>query len=302
MQQQMQQPAWQQQQQHVRAACMVCLVCATVCCGCLRAGGACMCWTVTAPPWLHRAGWRTSARCVGHMGRVAAHTARATPPYHARSQPPCLHALRSPATTVSAVPARLLYTPPPPSSSQVTKYEMSEADYSARDNTYRKYKEEKLKEDPSWTLEKEMAMRRGGQGGLGRGRGRGCCSPHRLSRLPPSSRLAPITTITTHTAHMSCPQVSPTPPQRRWAPTTWQQRQQHSSRASAAAWSQGSGEERSSETRTAGGGAGGGGHTAAMGGGCTAQHHRLMPVATHAAVCLCVCLLLQVCWPCGWPG
>jgi tubulin-folding cofactor B len=38
---------------------------------------------------------------------------------------------------------------------------MSEEDYASRDNTYRKYKEAKLKEDPSWTLEKEMCMRRG---------------------------------------------------------------------------------------------------------------------------------------------
>jgi tubulin-folding cofactor B len=44
---------------------------------------------------------------------------------------------------------------------QVTKYVMSEEDYASRDNTYRKYKEGKLREDPSWTLEKEMCMRRG---------------------------------------------------------------------------------------------------------------------------------------------
>jgi hypothetical protein len=41
------------------------------------------------------------------------------------------------------------------------KYVMSEEDYASRDNTYRKYKEAKLREDPSWTLEKEMCMRRG---------------------------------------------------------------------------------------------------------------------------------------------
>ena len=45
--------------------------------------------------------------------------------------------------------------------SKVTKYVMSEDDYATRDNTYRKYKEQKLKEDPTWTLEKEMCMRRG---------------------------------------------------------------------------------------------------------------------------------------------
>lgn len=45
--------------------------------------------------------------------------------------------------------------------SKVTKYVMSEEDYSTRDNTYRKYKEQKLKEDPTWTLEKEMCNRRG---------------------------------------------------------------------------------------------------------------------------------------------
>eukprot|EP00775_Hariotina_reticulata_P001989 gene1989-2311_t len=45
--------------------------------------------------------------------------------------------------------------------SKVTKYVMSEEDYSARDNTYRKYKEQKLKQDPSWTLEKEMCARKG---------------------------------------------------------------------------------------------------------------------------------------------
>eukprot|EP00879_Flechtneria_rotunda_P020127 GHRR01021167.1.p1 GENE.GHRR01021167.1~~GHRR01021167.1.p1 ORF type:complete len:281 (+),score=68.21 GHRR01021167.1:118-960(+) len=45
--------------------------------------------------------------------------------------------------------------------SKVTKYEISEEDYAARDNTYRKYKEQKLREDPTWTLEKEMSLRRG---------------------------------------------------------------------------------------------------------------------------------------------
>ncbi|WIA14691.1 hypothetical protein OEZ85_003189 [Tetradesmus obliquus] len=45
--------------------------------------------------------------------------------------------------------------------SKVTKYVMSEEDYSSRDNTYRKFKEDKLRQDPTWTLEKEMCMRRG---------------------------------------------------------------------------------------------------------------------------------------------
>lgn len=162
---------------------------------------------------------------------------------------------------------------------------MSEADYSARDNTYRKYKEAKLKEDPSWTLEKEMCLRRG-EGCLGRGQGLLGSTTHPLPRLlPPSLRY-----VSSHVLH---PQVFPTHPQRRWAPTTWQQRPQHSSRASAAAWSQGSGEERSSETRAAAAGGGGGGHTQRRVGRCVAQHHRgscqrqltLPPIA----VCVCCC-------------
>ncbi|GAB4819103.1 hypothetical protein N2152v2_006149 [Parachlorella kessleri] len=44
---------------------------------------------------------------------------------------------------------------------KVEKYVMSEDEYNKRDNTYRKYKEAKLREDPSWTLEKELAERRG---------------------------------------------------------------------------------------------------------------------------------------------
>lgn len=44
--------------------------------------------------------------------------------------------------------------------SKVEKYVMSEEDYERRDNTYRKYKQERLREDPTWTLEKEMASRR----------------------------------------------------------------------------------------------------------------------------------------------
>ena len=38
---------------------------------------------------------------------------------------------------------------------------MSDEDYDKRDNTYRKYKADKIKEDPEWTLEKELAARRG---------------------------------------------------------------------------------------------------------------------------------------------
>jgi len=45
--------------------------------------------------------------------------------------------------------------------SKVEKYQISEEDYNARDNTYRKFKEEKLKEDPTWTLQKEIAKRTG---------------------------------------------------------------------------------------------------------------------------------------------
>ena len=45
--------------------------------------------------------------------------------------------------------------------SKVQKYEISEEDYNARENTYRKFKEQKLKEDPTWTLQKEIAKRSG---------------------------------------------------------------------------------------------------------------------------------------------
>jgi len=45
--------------------------------------------------------------------------------------------------------------------SKVEKYEISEEDYNARENTYRKFKEQKLKEDPTWTLQKEIAKRSG---------------------------------------------------------------------------------------------------------------------------------------------
>lgn len=43
----------------------------------------------------------------------------------------------------------------------VEKYKMSDEDYSKRENTYRRWKDTKLQEDPSWTLEREMAKRRG---------------------------------------------------------------------------------------------------------------------------------------------
>lgn len=45
--------------------------------------------------------------------------------------------------------------------SKVEKYMMSDDDYNKRENTYRKFKQDKLAEDPTWTLEKELAMRRG---------------------------------------------------------------------------------------------------------------------------------------------
>ena len=45
--------------------------------------------------------------------------------------------------------------------SKVAKYELSDEAYAARDNSYRKFKEEKLKSDPGWTLQKELARRRG---------------------------------------------------------------------------------------------------------------------------------------------
>lgn len=44
---------------------------------------------------------------------------------------------------------------------QVEKYVMSEEAYNARENTYRKWKEQKLREDPTWTLQKEIAKARG---------------------------------------------------------------------------------------------------------------------------------------------
>jgi len=45
--------------------------------------------------------------------------------------------------------------------SKVEKYELSEEAYARRDNTFRKYKEEQLRLDPTWTLQKELAKRRG---------------------------------------------------------------------------------------------------------------------------------------------
>lgn len=45
--------------------------------------------------------------------------------------------------------------------SKVKKYEISEEDYDNRENTYRKFKEQKLRDDPTWTLKKEIAMKRG---------------------------------------------------------------------------------------------------------------------------------------------
>mmetsp|Transcript_18317 Transcript_18317/g.51694 ORF Transcript_18317/g.51694 Transcript_18317/m.51694 type:complete len:283 (+) Transcript_18317:15-863(+) len=45
--------------------------------------------------------------------------------------------------------------------SKVKKYEISEEAYDQRENTYRKFKAEKLKEDPTWTLQKEIAMKKG---------------------------------------------------------------------------------------------------------------------------------------------
>uniref|UniRef100_A0A7S0ZJH8 CAP-Gly domain-containing protein n=1 Tax=Timspurckia oligopyrenoides TaxID=708627 RepID=A0A7S0ZJH8_9RHOD len=44
--------------------------------------------------------------------------------------------------------------------SLVHKYKISEDSYAKRENTYVKFKQNKLKEDPSWTLQKEMASRK----------------------------------------------------------------------------------------------------------------------------------------------
>lgn len=45
--------------------------------------------------------------------------------------------------------------------SKVEKYMMSDEDYNARADTFRKYKEEQLRKDPTWTLAKDMAKKRG---------------------------------------------------------------------------------------------------------------------------------------------
>lgn len=45
--------------------------------------------------------------------------------------------------------------------SKVQKYNISDDDYNKRDNTYRKFKADKLAQDPTWTLEKELAIRAG---------------------------------------------------------------------------------------------------------------------------------------------
>jgi tubulin-folding cofactor B len=45
--------------------------------------------------------------------------------------------------------------------SKVEKYVMSDCEYRKRDNTYHKYKEAKLAQDPTWTIQKEQAERRG---------------------------------------------------------------------------------------------------------------------------------------------
>lgn len=45
--------------------------------------------------------------------------------------------------------------------SLVEKYKMSDDAYNKLENTYRRWKDTKLKEDPTWTLEKEMAKKRG---------------------------------------------------------------------------------------------------------------------------------------------
>lgn len=45
--------------------------------------------------------------------------------------------------------------------SKVPKYIMSDADYGRRENTYRRFKEAKLAQDASWTLEREIAQRQG---------------------------------------------------------------------------------------------------------------------------------------------
>mmetsp|Transcript_30596 Transcript_30596/g.90697 ORF Transcript_30596/g.90697 Transcript_30596/m.90697 type:complete len:274 (+) Transcript_30596:177-998(+) len=43
----------------------------------------------------------------------------------------------------------------------VEKYKMSDEDYGNREESYRRFKAKKLAEDPEWTLEKEMCIKRG---------------------------------------------------------------------------------------------------------------------------------------------
>ena len=45
--------------------------------------------------------------------------------------------------------------------SKVEKYTISDEAYAQRENTFRKYREDKLRQDPTWTLQKEMDKRRG---------------------------------------------------------------------------------------------------------------------------------------------
>ncbi|CAM6088041.1 unnamed protein product [Calypogeia fissa] len=45
--------------------------------------------------------------------------------------------------------------------SLIEKYTISDDAYNQRGDTYRKFKEKRLAEDPTWTLQKEMASRRG---------------------------------------------------------------------------------------------------------------------------------------------
>jgi tubulin-folding cofactor B len=67
--------------------------------------------------------------------------------------------------------------------SKVEKYVMSDAAYEARDNTYRKYKAEQLRKDPSWTLEKEMAARRA------RGAGGAAAAAAAAAAAPPRAKV-----------------------------------------------------------------------------------------------------------------
>jgi tubulin-folding cofactor B len=43
----------------------------------------------------------------------------------------------------------------------VAKFVLSDGDYAARENTYRRFREEQRRKDPLWTLERELAQRRG---------------------------------------------------------------------------------------------------------------------------------------------